>query len=38
RAAQGRYVEAFVIAGVAALTAAAASLLVRRMTPKPLQA
>ena len=33
RASQGRYLEAFVIAGVTALVAAAASLMVRRMRP-----
>jgi MFS family permease len=38
RAAQGRYLEAFVIAGVAALTAAAASLLVKRMQATSAQA
>ena len=32
RAAQGRYLEAFVLAGVAALVAAVASLMIRRQT------
>jgi sugar phosphate permease len=38
RASQGRYLEAFVVAGAAALTAAVASLLVKRMQARPLRA
>lgn len=38
RAAQGRYLEAFVLAGVAALVAAVASLLIRRQATAPVPA